>query len=92
VSPTTAQVLIAAAALYVAVGVLVALPFVARRVQRIDPDARGATLAFRLLIVPGIAALWPLFVRRKSAGDDPEPRERTPHRDAARTRGVESAP
>ena len=91
-SPTTAQVLIAALALYGAAGLVFALAFVARGAKRIDPDARGASWGFRLLILPGVAALWPFLVRRTAVGDDPDPRERTPHRTAARARGVESAP
>jgi hypothetical protein len=92
VDPTTAKALLACVALYFAVGLLVAAAFVWRKVNRIDPDARGATWGFRLAIVPGVAALWPWIVRRKAVGDDPEPRERTPHRDAARARAAEEAP
>ena len=91
-SSTAAQILIAALALYLAIGLLVAMPFVARGVKRVVPDARGASWGFRLAILPGVAALWPFLLRRKAVGDDPEPRERTPHRDAARARGTESAP
>jgi hypothetical protein len=92
VSPTTADVLLALAALYGALGVLVGVPFVLTRVQRIDPDARGATWGFRVAILCGAIALWPWLLSRKAVGDDPPPRERTPHRAAARSRGVESAP
>jgi hypothetical protein len=92
VLPTTAKVLIAALALYLAAGLLFALAFVVRGVKRIDPDARGATWGFRLAILPGVAALWPFLLRRRAVGDDPEPRERTPHRAAARARSNEVAP
>ena len=91
-SPKMAQVLIAAVAVYLAVGLLFAARFVARGAKRIDPDARGASWGFRLAIFPGVAALWPLFLRRKAVGDDPEPREHTPHRAAARARSMEVAP
>jgi len=92
VSPQIAQVLIAAVAVYLAAGLVFAAQFVLRGAKRIDPDARGASWGFRLAIFPGVAALWPLFLRCKAVGDDPEPRERTPHREAARARSMEAAP
>jgi hypothetical protein len=51
------------ASLYLALGVLCALPFAAL-VQRLEPSARGASPLFRVLIVPGAALLWPLIVQR----------------------------
>jgi len=48
---------------YVAVGVVFAAAFVTWGVQRVDPAAKSAPLGFRLLILPGSAALWPLLLR-----------------------------
>ena len=31
---------------------------------RIDDDARGASLGFRLLLIPSIVLLWPVLLRR----------------------------
>lgn len=50
--------------LYSGMGVIVATAFVVRGVGRVDPAARSASWAFRLLILPGAAALWPLVLRR----------------------------
>jgi hypothetical protein len=59
------QLLLAVLALYTAVGVLFAIPFAFRGVTAIDANARaGAPPGFRLLIVPGAAALWPLLLKR----------------------------
>jgi hypothetical protein len=49
---------------YLAVGFLVAIPFVLRGVGRIDPAAAGARWSFRALILPGVTALWPIILRR----------------------------
>ena len=66
---------------YLGVGVLFAVPFAFVGAARIDPDAAGATLGFRLLILPGAVALWPVLLLRWREGG---PRaERSPHRDAA---------
>lgn len=49
--------------LYAGAGLLFALPFLACGLQRIDSAARGSRLAFRLIILPGTVALWPLLLR-----------------------------
>ena len=59
-----AQTLVAALALYAVVGLCFGLAFVLRGVERVDPAARGASIGFKLLILPGCAALWPFLARR----------------------------
>ncbi len=49
---------------YGLVGVVFASAFVARGVGRVDRAAKGASWAFRLMILPGAAALWPLLLRK----------------------------
>jgi hypothetical protein len=46
---------------YTLAGVAFALAFVTVGVTRLDPAARGTSWAFRALILPGSAALWPLL-------------------------------
>ena len=48
---------------YAAVGLLVAVAFLARGLSRVDPGARGA-YAFRPLLLPGLVLLWPLVLWR----------------------------
>ena len=67
---------------YLGVGVLFAVVFVTRLVGGIDPDAREGSVGFRLAILPGAAALWPLLIGRALRGTPPS-EERSPHRDAA---------
>ena len=59
-----AELFVDALTLYAAVGVVFAIAFVARGISRIDTRAEGAGLAFRLIVFPGIAALWPFLVSR----------------------------
>lgn len=73
-------------ALYVAIGVPVALAFVARGVDRIDAVAAASGRGFRAVILPGVVALWPLMLLRWVRGAPPPP-ERTAHKDAARPVG-----
>jgi len=67
---------------YVAAGLAFAVAFVSAGVTRIDAEARGAGLGFRLLILPGSVAFWPLLLRRWLAGRQP-PLESNAHRRAA---------
>jgi hypothetical protein len=46
---------------YLAVGFVFAIAFVIRGAETIDFAARGAPIGFRLLILPGATALWPLL-------------------------------
>lgn len=50
-------------ATYLALGIAVALPFLILGVGRVDPAAKGAPLAFRVLVFPGVVALWPYLLR-----------------------------
>ncbi len=45
---------------YAAIGGLFAIAFVTGGISRLDPLTKGASVGFRMIIVPGAAALWPL--------------------------------
>ena len=78
-----AHALVGLLVLYIVAGVLFAVPFVLVGVGRIDPSARGGTWGFRLIILPGVVALWPILAVRWLTGKLP-PGERNAHRDRAR--------
>ncbi|MFN0084834.1 MAG: hypothetical protein ACKVX9_05560 [Blastocatellia bacterium] len=71
------------AATYAMLGALFGGVFVTVGVGRLDPAARGAGWGFRLLILPGVAALWPMMLFRWVRGQRVPPTEKNPHRDAA---------
>ncbi|MEL7059053.1 MAG: hypothetical protein AAGN46_03390 [Acidobacteriota bacterium] len=79
---TLAQIVSLVVVLYAALGLLFALAFAWRGAARIDPAADDATWGFRVLVVPGAAALWPLLAMRWARHTTP-PIEDTPHRRAA---------
>src|SRR5215467_11442759 len=49
---------------YLACGFVFALPFAFLGVGRIDPHASPGSWGFRLLIIPGATALWPILLLR----------------------------
>ena len=58
-------------ALYAAAGAVFAVAFLLLGLTRIDNGAKGASLGFRLLLVPGLIALWPLMLIRWLSGGQP---------------------
>jgi hypothetical protein len=83
-SVTMATWIVGVVLAYAGIGVVFAVPFVLVGAGRIDPLARTGTPGFRLLLVPGAAALWPWLLARWLRSDGSPPEERTPHRVAAR--------
>jgi hypothetical protein len=78
-----AQFAVSAFETYALAGVGFALMFLPRAVARLDPRVAGAPKTLRLLIFPGIVALWPLFAWRWITGAC-GPIEHTSHRARAR--------
>lgn len=60
----TVEILLSAAGIYSALGGLAAIAFHARGLARIDPASVGAPWTFRLLVTPGLIALWPIILGR----------------------------
>lgn len=80
-----ARILLDIAVIYFGLGVLAAIWIALRGLGRLDPVAAHGTLGFRLLILPGLMALWPLMLLRCIRGKGEPPVERTAHRDSAGT-------
>jgi hypothetical protein len=62
-----AQVIVMSLAVYFGVGIAFAIWFVFAGVNRFDDAAVKAGVGFRLLILPGAAALWPVLMARTRA-------------------------
>ena len=65
---------------YLGGGLLFALTFAFFGTGKIDPHASQGSWGFRLLIIPGAAALWPILLRRWVAGVREPLEECTAHR------------
>ena len=71
---------------YLACGVVFAIPFALIGVKRIDPHAAHGSWGFRLLIIPGTMAFWPLLLKRWTIGAHEPPEEHNVHRLAAKAK------
>lgn len=70
--------------IYLASGLLFAVPFVLFGVKKIEPRAARGSWGFRLVIFPGTLAFWPLLLRRLLKGVSEPPEECNAHRQAAK--------
>jgi hypothetical protein len=77
---TLAEIFVYALETYAGLGLIFAVVFVWIGVQRLDSEAAGASIGFRLLILPGVAAFWPMFLYRWRRGIAEPPVEKNPHR------------
>ena len=82
---TLVKTFVYALAAYAGFGLVFALPFAWFGVQRLDSEAQGSGIGFRLLILPGIAAFWPMFLYRWRRGIVDPPVEKNPHRLSSKT-------
>jgi hypothetical protein len=76
---TAATWLVMALGAYALLGLIFGIAFVLRGAARIDPQAVGGSWGFRLAILPGVSAFWPLLAKRWATGQPPPP-ERNAHR------------
>ena len=57
-----AEIVLALSTVYVAIGVVFGVSFVAKGLDRLDPAAHGVSIGVRLLLLPGSVALWPILL------------------------------
>lgn len=73
---------------YLGCGLLFAAAFAIWGAKKIDPHAVRGTWGFRLLILPGACALWPVLLRRWHCGSSVPPDEDNAHRRLARPQTI----
>ncbi len=66
-----AQGLVGFCGVYLIVGVIFAIVFVAAGLRRIDVAAKDMPWSARLLVFPGVVALWPLMLAKWLARQQP---------------------
>ena len=78
------ELLLAVLGVYLVIGIVFAVPFAFVGARKVDPAAEKGTWGFKVLIIPGAAALWPLLLRRWIRGE--KPTECSAHRAARKGR------
>jgi hypothetical protein len=59
-----AEIFVNALAAYCLAGLIFAAVFVSFGIQQVDRAAEHAPIGFRLIVLPGVAALWPILLGR----------------------------
>ena len=78
-----ATVFLTLVGVYLGCGLLFAIPFALVGVKKIDPHAAHGSWGFRLLIIPGTMAFWPMLLKRWASGMTEPPEECSAHRKLA---------
>ncbi|MEK7225460.1 MAG: hypothetical protein AAB221_07240 [Bacteroidota bacterium] len=58
------NIILIAVAVYLAAGLIFAIPFVIKGVSKVDEGAHGGSLGFRIIIIPGTMLFWPFLLKR----------------------------
>lgn len=61
---TIIQVILWLIAAYLGCGIVFSIAFLRKGIQLIDENARHSSIGFRLIILPGIIALWPFLLKK----------------------------
>ena len=70
--------------LYLLAGFVFAIVFVIWGIGRVDPAAKNTSVAFRIIVLPGVSIFWPLLALRWLRGQGEVPVEkRNKHRKQA---------
>ena len=58
------EILLIIAAIYLALGVFFAIPFLMKGLNKIDEGAHGSTMGFKIIIIPGVIVFWPVLLSK----------------------------
>jgi hypothetical protein len=58
------QVILIIALIYLLLGVLFVIPFLVKGLAKVDEDAHGGTIGFKIIIIPGVIVFWPFLLRK----------------------------
>jgi hypothetical protein len=58
------KLILAITALYLLFGLLFAILFVIKGVEEVDESAHRGSIGFRIIIIPGVMAFWPLLMKK----------------------------
>jgi hypothetical protein len=51
-------------AIYFALGLLFAIPFLTRWIRQLDEGSHGAGWGFKIIILPGTIVFWPVLLKK----------------------------
>jgi hypothetical protein len=58
------EILFLIIAIYLLLGFVFGLAFMAKGITKIDEAAKGSSISFRIIIFPGMMVFWPVLLRK----------------------------
>ncbi len=58
------EIFLSIIATYLVCGFLFAIPFIIKGIGKVDESARGSTIGFRIIIMPGVIVFWPFLLKK----------------------------
>jgi hypothetical protein len=58
------QIVLIIVLIYLVIGVLFVVPFLMKGITKVDDGAHGATIGFKIVIIPGVIVFWPVLLNK----------------------------
>ena len=58
------EIILVTIAVYLILGLVFAIAFLAKGIEQTDEGARGSSIGFRIIIVPGVIVFWVLLLKK----------------------------
>ncbi len=61
---TAVNFVLTIACIYLVMGFVFAIAFLVKGIAMVDENTKGATIGFRIIILPGTIVFWPLLLKK----------------------------
>ncbi len=61
---TIVEIILIVVAVYLGLGVLFVIPFLVKGLTKVDEGAKGGTIGFKIIIIPGVIVFWPMMLHK----------------------------
>jgi hypothetical protein len=58
------QLLLIIVLFYLVLGVLFVIPFLVNGITKVDENAHGGPVGFKIIIIPGVIVFWPVLLKK----------------------------
>ena len=58
------EIILLIIAIYLSLGLVFVIPFLAKGLTKVDKSAKGGTIGFKIIIIPGVIVFWPVLLRK----------------------------
>jgi hypothetical protein len=58
------EIILIIVVVYLALGVLFLIPFLTKGITKVDEEADGSTIGFKIIIIPGVIVFWPMLLSK----------------------------